>query len=78
MQTRGQKPMSAPDRINRTRWSRDQRSKARAAFAVSLPSVDQARADKLAALRETERLMADLPHMARTLAIVRAQIAALT
>ena len=62
------------DRINRARWSREQKSRASAIFAASLPSVEQERADKLTGLQRQAELMTDMPHMARPLAIVLAEI----
>lgn len=69
--------MSPQDRRNRARWSRDQKAEASRRFAASLPSVEQERAEKLAALREMAEMMEAMPHMARALANVRAEIARL-
>ncbi len=66
------------DRINRARWSRDQRLTASERFAASLPSVEQVRAAKLAGLRESAEMLREFPHMAATLAKVEAEIARLS
>lgn len=65
------------DAMNRKRWATDQKKRARAAFAAQLPSVEQERADRPAALRDMAEAMEGLPHMATSLARVRTQIAEL-
>lgn len=69
--------MSPQDRRNRARWSQDQRAEAGRRFAASQPDPAQQRAEKLATLREMAEMMEAMPHMAGTLARVRADIARL-
>lgn len=66
------------DAQNRQRWSIDQQRKARAAFAAQQESADTVRARRLAELRKMAEMMADMPHMAKTLARVQAEIATMT
>lgn len=69
--------MSYRDTANRRRWSLSQRESATEAFARDLPNADQARSERLAALRQMDALMARLPQMAPTRANVLAEIARL-
>ena len=66
--------MSPRDRINRARWSREQRARAVAIMAASLPTVEEARAKEIAALRQMAEMMKDLPHMASSREAVIARI----
>lgn len=61
--------------LNRQRWAIDQRRKARAAFAAAQEPADTGR--RLAELRQMAAMMATMPHMAKTLAKVQAEIAKL-
>lgn len=69
--------MSSVDRINRARWARDQKAMARARFAATIQP-EQERAERLATLQALADAMEGQPHMAPTLAAVRAEIARLT
>lgn len=63
--------------LNSQRWAVDQRRKARAAFAAAQEPADVVRARRLAELRQMATMMETIPHMAKTLATVRAEIAKL-
>ena len=65
------------DRANRARWSRDQKAQASDNFAAELPTVSKVRAWRIAELRQLATMMEDRPHMASTLAAVRAELAKL-
>lgn len=65
------------DVLNRARWAVDQKHKARAAFAAQQEPADVVRARRLAELRQMATMMAEMPHMAATLARVQAEIAKL-
>lgn len=70
--------MSPKDRANRRRWASDQRKRARVAFAATQPTVEEERATKLAELETLAAMMEGQPHMASTLAAVRARIVQLS
>lgn len=62
---------------NSQRWAIDQRRKARAAFAAQQEPADVTRDRRLAELRQMAAMMETMPHMAESLAKVRAEIAKL-
>lgn len=63
--------------FHRRRWAIDQRRKAVAAGSGGLAAVVQPDTDRLAGLRTLAAALEPLPHMAGTLAAVRAEIARL-
>lgn len=66
--------MSTADRINRARWSRNQKKRAALVAAGSLLSVEESRAADLNGMLQLEAALIEYPNMAQTLAKVRERI----